>query len=127
MGYDEGRGAVPWATDEYTKLKLLESPVKVVKQAKIDADVFCAAAKGDYLSMINDENPDDPVLMQQIQDQLHSAYSELHKGLDDQTRAIWANWNKGRQMALYGGAATSYSTAQLKCQMISTQLKALNN
>ena len=131
---------MPWATGEYTKLKLLESPLKVVKQAKIDADVFCAVASGEYYSMINDGSLNDPVLMWEIQDQLDSAYCELHDGLVDQAKAKYAKkkimaksrshrkWKgRGRQMALYGSALTNYSTAQLQCQMVSTELSSLNN
>jgi hypothetical protein len=123
-GYSKGPLTIPYSTGEYTKLKLLASPLKVTEQANRDADTFCESAVEQYYKLVNDGSLNDPVFQYQILDQLGKAYSAIDDGLAPHAYAYYSE-KANDQMALYGSALSNYAKAQLYCQMVSTQLKSV--
>lgn len=120
-GHAKGPWAVPYGTGEYGKLKLLDTPLEITRQANNDADTFCLTAIGQYYSMVNDGALTDPVFVQQVWDMLGQGNTAIDDGLAAEAYAYYATDEK-EQMGLYGSALSSYFKAQLICQIASTKL-----
>lgn len=120
-GYAKGVSPVPYNTGEYSKFVLLDTPLAVMEQANKDADKFCSTAVTRYLTLDNAGKLTDPFFKQQVKDLLNEGYMAVDNGLQAEANAYYGKTVRVEN-AWYGNAITYYSTAQLKCQMVSTQL-----
>jgi hypothetical protein len=121
-GYAKGIGSVPYGTGEYSKFVLQDTPQAVAEQARRDARSFCSTAQTRYLTLVNAGLLTDPVFKQQIEDLWDEGLMAIDNGLQAEATAYYGK-TVGIQNAWYGNAITNYSTGQLKCQQVSTQLE----
>jgi hypothetical protein len=120
-GYAKGVGPVPNNTGEYSKFVLLDTPLAVMEQANKDADKYCSTANTRYLTLTNANKLTDAVFKQQVLDLLNEGYMAVDAGLQAEANAYYGKTAR-IQNAWYANAITLYSTAQLKCQQVTTQL-----
>lgn len=124
-GTPGGNGMPAYATGEYVKIKLAETPNAVTAQAGRDAlSLYWAAA--DLLQ--HELNAKVPYLTYEIaeslKEKLNEAFVAFSVGMDREAFADLEE-NVNQKLALYGDALTSYVKAQLYAQMVTTEINKM--
>lgn len=124
-GTANGLGIPPYATSEYIKLKLADSPDAVTTNMAKQAWAFYRDARNLFQKQLNAKTPNLTFSVAlQIEQELDKALSEYKLGMDKAAVAYLAT-PVDEQVARWGAALTHYSKAQLLAQMVTTQVKSL--
>ena len=125
-GTPGGNGMPAYATGEYVKIKLAETPNAVTKQAGDDALKFYWAAADLLQRELNAEAPYLTYeIAESLREKLNEAFVAFSIGMDREAYADLEEWNVNEKLALYAEALTSYAKAQLYAQMVTTQINKM--